>query len=221
MNPLSAIKSPAASRTLRSALPAPTRTFLSVALLLATLLALFPAGPAQAQQSRIPRSVQSLTDLPLLRDQLPVVYEFVRTGQPSIRVLVVGSVSNQGFYYVKPGTDIEDIILYSGGPSALGELRRPDVLVRDQIRPEVRFTISRKQPDGNRRIVQQVQLSEIIAGRMDKLVLLNDDILLVETEQPNPPLYRDVLSFIQLVTGILSSSVVLLYLFGVIERRYI
>lgn len=195
---------------------------LALAVTLPAILFLPPPQTAHAQQSRgTVRNLPSLTDLPLLRDQFPTVYEFVRTGQPSIRVLVVGSISNQGLYFVQPGSDVEDLIMYSGGPSGLGALRRPDVFIREQERPEIRYSISRRQPDGNRRIVEQVQLSDILSGQTAIPVLLDDDILLVETEQPTPPLYRDVISVVGLIGGIVSSVTIMLYFFGVIDRRNI
>lgn len=174
---------------------------------------------AQSQGRSLSRTTQGLTDLPLIRDQLPNVYEFVRAGEPSIKVLVVGSVGNKGFYYVRPGTNLEEILLYSGGPVALGQLQRADVFKREKIRPEVRFTLSRMSPDSVRYLASEVKLSTMLDGDLDLPVLQDDDIVLVETEETTPPLYRDVLSVVQTFLGVFSSSLFILYVFGVAEQR--
>lgn len=190
----------------------------SIALFFLVSALLTPALQAQDRQQR--GEGNELTRLPLLSDQLPNVYRFVRAGQPSIRVLVLGSVQNQGFYFVEPSVNVEDVMLYAGGPSAVGQLKRLDVLVREQRRPEVRFTISRLREDGQTRyLASEVRLSEILDGSGELPILQNEDILLVETEEPNPPLYRDILDVTQTVLTVGSSTTVFLWIFGVIDRR--
>jgi hypothetical protein len=111
-------------------------------------------------------------------------------------------------------------MLFAGGPSAVGQLKRPDVLIREQERPEVRFTISRLREDGQSRyLASEVRLSQILDGTGELPILQNEDILLVETEEPNPPLYRDILDVTQTVLTVGSSGTLLLWIFGVIERR--
>ena len=193
------------------------------ALLFCFALAVLQAAPppqanAQIQGRTLPRTTQGLTDLPLIRDQLPNVYEFVRAGEPSIKVLVVGSVGNKGFYYVRPGTNLEEILLYSGGPVALGQLQRADVFKPEKIRPEVRFTLSRMSPDSVRYLASEVKLSTMLDGDVELPVLQDDDIVLVETEETTPPLYRDVLAMASTFLGVFSSSLFILYVFGVVER---
>jgi len=146
---------------------------------------------------------QDLSRIEQLRDQMPNHYTFVRSGEPSIRVVVVGSVLRPGTYEVREGTDLNTLFLYTGGPNQIGTRTR-------KRSPQVHMFLSREQM-GGRRIIFDTTFRDYIDDDVDFPELQNLDMVIVETDPVPEALWRTVLSVGSQILSVVTSIVLLLW----------
>ena len=152
------------------------------------------AAPAQAQ---------NLGQIQQLRDQMPSHYSFVRTGEPSINVVVIGSVVRPGTYEVRPGTDLNTLFLYTGGPSTVGRRSREKT-------PDVNIFLSRPGENG-RRIIYETDFASYINEDVEFPELQELDMIIVETDPVPPALWRQILSVGSQILSIVTSIVLIIW----------
>lgn len=158
------------------------------------ILLLFSAPTAQAQD---------LSRIQQLRDQMPSHYSFVRTGEPSINVVVIGSVVRPGTYEVRPDTDLNTLFLYTGGPSMVGQRTR-------RRTPDVNIFLSRPGENG-RRIIYETDFASYIDEDVEFPELQELDMIIVETDPVPPALWRQILSVGSQILSIITSIVLVVW----------
>lgn len=151
------------------------------------------------------RSGSSLTQLYSLAEQMPNHYSFVRTGEPSITVVVIGSVVRPGTYEVREGTDLNELLLYTGGPASVG------VRVRGRS-AGVNFFLSRTFEGEGRRIVFESTFEAYTTQFVDFPVMQDFDVVIVETDPIREiEVWRDVLAVTSQILSIIASVAVIIW----------
>lgn len=173
---------------------------LSVFLLLGSLFAITDKAEAQG----LNRQGNSLTQLYSLAEQMPNHYQFVRTGEPSITVVVIGSVVRPGTYEVREGTDLNELLLYTGGPRAIGVRTR-------RITPDVNFFLSRTFEGEGRRIIFESTFEAYTTQFVDFPVMQDFDVVIVETDPVRPQIWREVLTLTSQILSIASSLTLIIW----------
>ncbi len=153
---------------------------------------------------------QDLSRIEQLRDQMPNHFTFVRSGEPSIRVVVVGTVLRPGTYEVRKGTDLNTLFLYTGGPSQIGTRTR-------RRSPDVNMFLSREQA-GGRRVIFNTTFRDYIDEDVEFPELQNLDMIIVETDPVPPALWREVLAIGAQILGVITSIIVLLWRYDRLGR---
>lgn len=146
---------------------------------------------------------QDLSRIEQMRDQMPNHYSFVRTGEPSITVVVIGSVVRPGTYEVRPDTDLNTLFLYTGGPSRVGERSRNRT-------PDVNIFLSRPQENG-RRIIYETDFISYINRDVEFPQMQELDMVIVETDPVPPARWREILSVGSQILSIVTSVVLLVW----------
>lgn len=142
------------------------------------------ADRAEAQINRGDRG--DLSRIQQLRDQMPNHFVFVRPGQESMNLVVIGSVIRPGTYEIATGTTLNELFIYAGGPDAVG--------IRDrEMTPQVNIFLSRPTENG-RRIIFETTFEAFRNQDVDFPELQDLDMLIVETDPVPPSLWREVLS---------------------------
>ncbi|MCH8568826.1 MAG: SLBB domain-containing protein [Balneolales bacterium] len=154
---------------------------------------------------------QNLGRVEQLRDQMPNHYSFVRTGEQSLRVVVLGTVNRPGSYEIRPGTDLNTLFLYAGGPSQVGTRSRNRT-------PEVNIFLSRPQ-EGGRRIIYSTTFSAYINQDVDFPEMQDLDMVIVETDPVPEAIWRVVLQVGSQILSVISSLLVILWRLGYLDRR--
>ena len=127
------------------------------------------------------------------QNELPNHYTFVRVGEPSMDVVVMGTVMRPGNYRVREGTDLSMVFMHAGGASTIGERRR-------RKRPDVTLQISRKTDEG-RQVVFTTDFESMLNKDVDYPILEPDDIIVVETVPLRPRFqWRDAASLISVAS---------------------
>ncbi|AXJ01739.1 hypothetical protein CYPRO_2497 [Cyclonatronum proteinivorum] len=174
------------------------------ALILSLSLFLFFAQQADAQT--MGRQGSSLTQLYSVSEQMPNHFRFVRTGEPSITVVVIGSVVRPGTYEVREGTDMNELMLYTGGPAAIGARTR-------RITPDVNFFLSRTMEGEGRRIIFETTFEAYTTEFVDFPVMQDFDVVIVETDPVPTQLWREILSLTSQILSIIASIAVIVWRF--------
>ncbi|MEX0686527.1 MAG: hypothetical protein WD267_14110 [Balneolales bacterium] len=126
--------------------------------------------------------------------EIPDSYSFVRVGEPSMEIVVMGSVQRPGSYRIREGTDLSTVFMYAGGASTIGERRK-------RKRPEVTLQISRRMDGGGRDIVFETDFESMINREVEYPILQRDDIIVVETVPLRPRFqWRDAASLISVAS---------------------
>jgi|GEM_PF-4988280 len=163
------------------------------------ILAGFMATTAAVEQVE----AQDLSRVQQLRDQMPNHYSFVRTGQESMNVVVIGTVLRPGTYELSPDTDLNQLFLYTGGPSLVGTRSRNRT-------PEVNIFLSRPTEDG-RRIIFETTFDAFRSMDVEFPELQDLDMVIVETDPVPPALWREVLSVSSQILSIATSVVLIMW----------
>lgn len=159
---------------------------------------------AQADAQNFNRSGNTLTQLHSIAEQMPNHYSFVRTGEASITVVVIGSVVRPGTYEVREETDLNQLLLYTGGPRAIG--------VRDRRRtPEVRFILSRTFEGEGRRIIFETNFESYTTEFVEFPVMQDFDVVIVETDPVPRAIWREVLTLTSQILSIAASLTLIIW----------
>lgn len=146
---------------------------------------------------------QDLSRIQQLRDQMPSHYSFVRTGEQSINVVVIGSVVRPGTYEVRPDTDLNTLFLYTGGPSMVGVRSREKT-------PDVNIFLSRPGENG-RRIIYETDFASYIDEDVEFPELQELDMIIVETDPVPEAFWRQALSLGSQILSIVTSLVLIIW----------
>jgi hypothetical protein len=159
------------------------------AILLGFLFLITHASPATAQiQQRMGFQPGQLN--------VPGYYDLTRPGQDAVNINIWGAVRTAGYYVVPAGTDLSQLLSFSGGPSTLGERRR-------ERRPDITVSISREMSEG-RKVVYVADFNYLINEAQIYPVLEDGDIIILEGE-PLPRRWeaRDYLSLVSTAVSVL------------------
>ncbi|MCA1803233.1 MAG: hypothetical protein LC662_12345 [Rhodothermaceae bacterium] len=156
------------------------------AVLLGILILFSSAGPASAQ-------IQQRMGFQAGQVNVPGYYDLTRPGQEAVNINIWGAVRTAGYYVVPAGTDLSQVLSFSGGPATLGERRR-------DRRPDITVSISREMSEG-RKVVYVADFNYLINETQVYPVLEDGDIVILEGE-PLPRRWeaRDYLSLVS--TGV-------------------
>lgn len=146
----------------------------------------------------------SLTQLYSITEQMPNHYQFVRTGEPSITVVVIGSVVRPGTYEVREGTDLNQLLLYTGGPREIGRRVRRNT-------PDVNFFLSRTFEGEGRRIIFETTFEAYTTQFVDFPVMQDFDVVIVETDPVPTPIWREVLTLTSQILSIAASLTLIIW----------
>jgi len=171
-------------------------------LICAFLLLIFASYPANSQ---------SLSNIEELRDRIPNYYSFVRIGEPSIEIMILGSVKRAGTYKVRENVRLNELILFAGGPEGIGNITRGK-------RAKSYIMVSRKMED-RREIIFETEFRETIVGELNFPIMEYGDIVIVEREAPRIITWRDVLTITAQGLSIISSTLIILWRLGYLDRR--
>ncbi|MFU8858786.1 MAG: hypothetical protein ACNA8K_00045 [Cyclonatronaceae bacterium] len=127
---------------------------------------------------------------------VPGYYDLTRPGQEAVNINIWGAVRTAGYYVVPAGTDLSQMLSFSGGPSTLGERRR-------DRRPDITVSISREMSEG-RKVVYIADFNYLIDEAQIYPVLEDGDIIILEGE-PLPRRWeaRDYLSLVSATVSVL------------------
>lgn len=127
---------------------------------------------------------------------VPGYYDLTRPGQEAVNINIWGAVRTAGYYVVPAGTDLSQMLSFSGGPSTLGERRR-------DRRPDITVSISREMSEG-RSVVYIADFNYLIDEAQIYPVLEDGDIIILEGE-PLPRRWeaRDYLSLVSTAVSVL------------------
>lgn len=169
-------------------------------------LVMLSAITVSANAQSLNRTNNSLTQLYSLAEQMPNHYSFVRTGEPSITIVVIGSVVRPGTYEVREGTDLNELLLYTGGPAAVG--------VRERRRSaDVNFFLSRTFEGEGRRIIFESTFEAYTTEFIDFPVMQDFDVVIVETDPVPVAVWREVLTLTSQILSIIASIAVIVWRF--------
>jgi hypothetical protein len=159
------------------------------AVLLGILILFTIAGPASAQ-------IQQRIGFQPGQVNVPGYYDLTRPGQEAVNINIWGAVRTAGYYVVPAGTDLSQILSFSGGPATLGERRR-------DRRPDITVSISREMSEG-RKVVYIADFNYLINETQVYPVLEDGDIIILEGE-PLPRRWeaRDYLSLVSTAVSVL------------------
>lgn len=111
-------------------------------------------------------------------------FNYTRTGDVSVIVNIWGTIRFAGRYELTRGSNLGDAVSLAGGPSDTGQ--RPDEF--DRI---ITVTLSRQGISG-REVVFQSELSQIVESKADLPVLVDDDVLYINTVSTSKPNFRNI-----------------------------
>lgn len=111
-------------------------------------------------------------------------FNYTRTGDVSVVVNIWGTIRFPGRYELTRGSDLGDAVSLAGGPSDTGQ--RPDEF--DRI---ITVTLSRQGITG-REVVFQSELSQIVESKAELPVLLDDDVLYINTVSTSKTSFRNI-----------------------------
>ncbi|TVQ09680.1 MAG: hypothetical protein EA364_13535 [Balneolaceae bacterium] len=159
------------------------------AMLLGLLILFSHASPAMAQ-------IQQRMGFQPGQVNVPGYYDLTRPGQDAVNINIWGAVRTAGYYVVPAGTDLSQMLSFSGGPSTLGERRR-------DRRPDITVSISRAMSEG-RKIVYIADFNYLINEAQIYPILEDGDIIILEGE-PLPRRWeaRDYLSLVSATVSVL------------------
>jgi hypothetical protein len=159
------------------------------AILLGFLILFTHTNPAAAQ-------IQQRLGFQPGQVNVPGYYDLTRPGQDAVNINIWGAVRTAGYYVVPAGTDLSQMLSFSGGPATLGE-RRGD------RRPDITVSISRAMSEG-RKVVYIADFNYLINEAQVYPVLEDGDIIILEGE-PLPRRWeaRDYLSLVSASVSIL------------------
>jgi protein involved in polysaccharide export with SLBB domain len=144
-------------------------------LLLATGLVVMVGSAAVAQQTAV---------FDYSRASNAAYFNYTRTGDVSVIVNIWGTIRFPGRYELTRGSNLGDAVSLAGGPSDSGQ--RPDEYERT-----ITVTLSRRGIEG-REVVFQSELSQIVESKADLPVLLDDDVLYINTLSTSKSSFRNV-----------------------------
>ena len=121
---------------------------------------------------------------------VPGYFDLTRPGQEALNINIWGAVRTAGYYVVPVGTDLSQMLSFSGGPATLGERRR-------DRRPEITVSISREMSEG-RKVVYIADFNYLINETQVYPVLEDGDIIILEGE-PLPDRW-DIRDYLAMVT---------------------
>lgn len=126
---------------------------------------------------------QTLSSYDFSRASNAAYFNYTRTGDVSVIVNMWGTLRHPGRYELTRGSTLGDAISLGGGPSDAGE--RPDEFER-----AISVTLSRRGITG-REVIFQSELSQIVASKVDLPVLLDDDVIYINTISKSKPSFRN------------------------------
>lgn len=130
-------------------------------------------------------------------------FTFARPGENTIQVLVIGD-TRDGIYEIGEGTNLAEFVALSGGAGE-GPLQAGSPLDAREIR-RVTIRLFRKDEDGQRRIVYEAPIEDLVEIRTAYPELRHEDVLRVEIERRRPFGWRDALT----IVGAASSIIILI-----------
>jgi len=99
-------------------------------------------------------------------------YTLVRSGEVRIEVLALGSLRSPGIYAIGFGMTLDELLALTGGTNVNTRSST------ERIRVMLRLF---RQEEGQRKLVYEVPLEQILAGKGESPILHDGDILVVET----------------------------------------
>lgn len=129
-------------------------------------------------------SAQTVSAFDFSRPSAAAYYNYTRTGDVSVIVNIWGTIRFPGRYELTKGSNLGDAVSLAGGPSDTGE--RPDEF--DRV---ITVTLSRQGING-REVIFQSELSQIVESKVGLPVLLDDDVLYINTVSTSKATFRNV-----------------------------
>lgn len=135
-----------------------------------------------------PTAAQSLDRLEETETSV-AYYFYARPGDATVQISVWGTVGSTGIYEVPVDTQLDKLLTMAGGAPI-------DARQRGQDPDDIRITLYRTGDDGDRTVVYEEPLQDLIRNTSYP-ALQDDDILVVELERARTPFrFREVLGIV-------------------------